>query len=325
MKKLTALILTLVMLVSMTAIVPVSAEEIIIAPAQTEYVVEPGETFTIEWKSAIAGAYNLISILTPYDSAILTNGTGLYLIPTDDATMGLSELEVDDTQISVQYFVDATDFEAEAGTLLYSVQFTMAEGAAPGTEVVLEPFVDYLCFDQTDFYGDEGFVIPAVTVTVAGGEPEINEDVENLTAEGYQIRVPYSGAEATSFGYRFVSKVDVTNYANYKELGTLVIPADKLEGDLTVDTDDVAKVVAEKFMSETTETVKQFNATMIEIKDANYAKDFTYRPYIVLEDDSIVYGEVATNNILETITGLYAELNAEQQTWVAENVPGFNA
>jgi len=78
-------------------------------------------------------------------------------------------------------------------------------------------------------------------------------------------------------------------------------------------------------MSETTETVKQFNATMIEIKDANYAKDFTYRPYIVLEDDSIVYGEVATNNILETITGLYAELNAEQQTWVAENVPGFNA
>lgn len=318
MKKLTALILTLVMLVSMTAIVPVSAADVEqeIYPSTTAIEVAPGESFTLSWKTNIATGFDMEDVWVTYPEEFDVDTENYFIIGVN----AMTEISFySSTQFEV--WVEEDDFfEVDADADLWAVTFTVPETVADGEYVISTELTDISTSDN--YYG--GDIACADVVVTVKTPSTLVEDTANLTADAYQIRVPYAGAEETTFGFRFISEVNVGNY-KAKEFGTLVIPAAKLVGDLTVETADVAKVVAEKFMSETTETFKQYNATMVDIKGANYAVDFTYRPYIVLEDDSIVYGEVATANILETITALYADLNAEQQAWVAENVPGFIA
>lgn len=318
MKKLTALILTLVMLVSMTAIVPVSAEAVAFAPAAYEYTIAPGESFTVTWDFEEDLEYIMMEGRVFYDEDAFTASDLSLNYGTYNGAKADAAFEEWDVGLGVMIASDGDSYSYSLSGSFLSVTFTASETAS-GTYTISQKDFWY-----TDADWEDQFIEDAdITVTVKTPSTLV-EDPANLTADAYQIRVPYAGAEETTFGFRFISEVNVENYTA-KEFGTLVIPSAKLEGDLTVETADVAKVVAEKFMSETTETFKQYNATMVDIKEANYAVDFTYRPYIVLEDDSIVYGEVATANILETITALYDDLNAEQQAWVAENVPGFNA
>ncbi len=350
MKKLTALILTLVMLVSMTAIVPVSAaaNEIVVTPAETEITAEPGETLTVVWEHNQDADYKAADFQVLYDPAVFEavyTGTGnrkqlvAPVLYADDNDYAKGACAVFQTGLIAEgYYTEGpyvgldgfsgllcwndSSITSEAYlTSFFKVTIKVREDAPKGDHNL--QFVWISTSDVTYNRMNTPAVEPVV-VSIPNGiesEPEIEKDTANITAEGSQVRIPAGNVtENTTFGFRFVSKV--ANRADAKSYGTLVIPADLLdnEDDLVVGNTDAEDVPVVKFMEGTTDDEKIFNATMTEIYDSNLARDFSYRAYIVLEDGSYVYGEVATYSILDYVNETFDTYDADQQAWLTENV-----
>lgn len=328
MKKLTALILTAVMLVCMTAIVPVSADANIveITAPETSYEVDAGGSVDILWDINEDLAIFNMTFAIDYDESVFTLVE--YIEEEEIGSFIWEDARFKNVSYSYSFTnkntinglvksIKAQDVVAGSKYQFLNTLFNVAADAPTG-----DYEIKFIAADASNYAGENLSVaaLPSVTVHVDGVDPEPDEPAEKPApyVAGCQVRGPVNGQKPAKFGYRFVSTVTETLKAAASELGTLVIPTELLTGDLTVDTANVAKVPAVKFMND---EGTMYNATMVEIKTKNLTKEFTAVAYAIV-DGAYVYGDAYTVTISEVAEAIVADANADQalKDYVQENV-----
>ncbi len=132
-------------------------------------------------------------------------------------------------------------------------------------------------------------------------------------------------------GLRFsVEMTQTVEALGATEYGLLIIPKNKLSGELTADTANALKVIvpAGNILDNTNEkathqdrwgcgdTSKQFNVALIGIPDANVNTDFVARPYAVLGDGRTVYGNTIERNLVNIVETIMTSGSAADQAAV---------
>ncbi len=336
MKKLTALILTAVMLVCMTAIVPVNAEGAVIpvVAEAPDSAVELGSEFTVKWDLSENPGFAGLLFSVTFDPEVFEIAEAyddweeVYFI--DWKCLADSGLTVtpnfnnkDNGEVRFLAFTDGTkDYTKLTGrsSAFLELPFKVKDGVETGNYEITFAFDNSNedCMNKDKVVLDVSKTAVA-TISIKGIDPITPPVgptvVDGLKTVGGQVRVPVNGVEPEKFGFRFVATMDSTVEA--VEYGTLVIPTELLVGDLVVENTVAEQVVAAKIMSEV-DGVVTFNATMVDIKDANLDNNFTTRAYAKLADGSYVYGATYETNIYKVAKA--AVEAGEAVEYLTENV-----
>lgn len=326
MKKLTALILTAVMLVCMTAIVPVSADANIIeitAP-ETSYEVDAGGSVDILWDINEDLAIFNMTFAIDYDESVFT-----FVEYNEDEEIGSFIWEdMRFKNVSYSYSltnkntinalvksIKAQDVVAGSKYQFLNTLFNVAADAPTG-----DYEIKFIAADASNYAGENLSVaaLPSVTVHVEGVNPPDYD--ERLTAGAAQLRVPQDEAmaEKFGFGFRFVSEIE-QEFAEKDGVvyGVLVAPTKVLEGaELNLDyantyPDKVANIANTDtgFKTMGVENGKvQFNATMISIKEDKYAADYTFTVVTYATDNGVTtYSKPVTDLTIRSIAQKYVD------------------
>jgi len=131
------------------------------------------------------------------------------------------------------------------------------------------------------------------------------EELGKYTTEGAQIRLPGENAfgKDEPQGLRFISWVSKDLYnvdsSEVKEFGTVLIPTadltnlDDLKIDAVLNGHRVAKVPAKNRYVDTNESVR-FTAVVTNLPESQYEMSITARAYVILQDDTVIYGDTYT-------------------------------
>jgi hypothetical protein len=308
----------------MTAIVPVNADANVmqITPVQANITAELGQNLTLEWTHNEDVKFQTTTFAVIYDPDVfsITQNRGRDLNPKiyANATADGLAYDTDNNKTAAVVVQDGpyVGMNACTGTFKFSESSAATYDylSSVGQEAEFEPFFtvyltvkdnvptgDYevkFVWDASTAHGcvlgEQKLVTPVVEPIVVhvngiNNEPELDVDANNIKTNEFQFRT--SG----DFGFRFVSTIK--NYAD-AEYGTLVIPSDLLEGELTTETALVANVPAVNFMSEEGAEEVKFNATLVGVEGNNDAiyREYAVRAYAIV-DGEITYGETVNCTI----------------------------
>ncbi len=157
-----------------------------------------------------------------------------------------------------------------------------------------------------------------VSVTISTCKITVSEsstpDISLSTVDGAQIRT--TGNQ----GLRFISSIDKTtvDFDRVVEYGTVLIPTADLTDiselviGATLNGHAVAKVAA-KNLYEVTDSTTTFTAVLTNIKEKNYAREYTARAYAILDDGSVVYADSGASRSIYTVAKRGLENSAETE------------
>lgn len=309
MKKLTALILTLVMLLSMTAIVHVSAESntFAVTPLTDDFKVEAGEQFTIKWNLNDDCNFYNATFTIKYDPNAFTFKARSQKAFDSQLTDYVTVQANNNASVGELYILlkstygDLAAILAEDGVEMpetfFAATFTAKSDIADGKYAF-----GFETTDSTNFDGEK-VTLPAVDdINVQVGE-DVVVPTFAIAVDGVQLREPLANGVEPAFGARFVSTAD---YVEGYEYGTVVIPTDLLDGELTVATANAAVIPASTSIKVNGEKVT-FNATMIKIKDENLTRDFTVVSYAKDAEGVYTYAEAYTVNVAAAAEAFMAD------------------
>lgn len=139
-------------------------------------------------------------------------------------------------------------------------------------------------------------------------------EVSLSTINGAQVRT--SGNQ----GLRFISSIDKTtaDFSRVVEYGTVLIPTaditdiSELQIGATLNGHEVAKVEA-KNLYDMTDSKVSFTAVLTDIKEKNYAREYTARAYAILDDGSVVYADAGTSRSIYAVAKRGLENAAENE------------
>ncbi len=132
-----------------------------------------------------------------------------------------------------------------------------------------------------------------------------------ITAELIPIISTINGAQIRTRGnqgLRFIATIDKTSadFDRVAEYGIVLIPSaditdiSELEIGATFNGHTVAKVPAKKIYSETASTIT-FTAVITDIKEINYAREYTARAYAIIDDGSVVYSDTGASRSIYAV------------------------
>ena len=170
---------------------------------------------------------------------------------------------------------------------------------------------------ETLVYKNDGYVLETVT---ADTEIIVLYGLENFNYEGASIRLKRANDE-TGNGIKFTVSLPKAQYEQIlaadpnAQFGTLLIPADLVEGDLTVNTNLVSKAIANERMNEKTVDGVEYVywvAYLWNIAEKNYSREIAARGYIEYSGN-VVYTVVSEDRSLSRVAQLCtADDNASQ-------------
>ena len=170
---------------------------------------------------------------------------------------------------------------------------------------------------ETLVYKNEEYVLETVT---ADTEIIVLYGLENFNYEGASIRLKRANDE-TGNGIKFTVSLPKAQYEQIlaadpnAQFGTLLIPADLVEGDLTVNTNLVSKAIANESMNEKTVDGVEYVywvAYLWNIAEKNYSREIAARGYIEYSGN-VVYTVVSEDRSLSRVAQLCtADDNASQ-------------
>ena len=170
---------------------------------------------------------------------------------------------------------------------------------------------------ETLVYKNDGYILETVT---ADTEIIVLYGLENFNYEGASIRLKRANDE-TGNGIKFTVSLPKAQYEQIlaadpnAKFGTLLIPADLVEGDLTVNTNLVSKAIANESMNEKTVDGVEYVywvAYLWNIAEKNYSREIAARGYIEYSGN-VVYTVVSEDRSLSRVAQLCtADDNASQ-------------
>ncbi len=161
---------------------------------------------------------------------------------------------------------------------------------------------------ETLVYKNDGYVLETVT---ADTEIIVLYGLENFNYEGASIRLRRANDE-TGNGIKFTVSLPKAQYEQIlaadpnAQFGTLLIPADLVEGDLTVNTNLVSKAIANERMNEKTVDGVEYVywvAYLWNIAEKNYSREIAARGYIEYSGN-VVYTVVSEDRSLSRVAQL---------------------
>ena len=161
---------------------------------------------------------------------------------------------------------------------------------------------------ETLVYKNDGYVLETVT---ADTEIIVLYGLENFNYEGASIRLKRANDE-TGNGIKFTVSLPKAQYEQIlaadpnAQFGTLLIPADLVEGDLTVNTNLVSKAIANERMNEKTVDGVEYVywvAYLWNIAEKNYSREIAARGYIEYSGN-VVYTVVSEDRSLSRVAQL---------------------
>ena len=170
---------------------------------------------------------------------------------------------------------------------------------------------------ETLVYKNEEYVLETVT---ANTEIIVLYGLDNFNYDGAAIRLKRENDE-TGNGIRFTVSLPKAQYEQIlaadpnAQFGTLLIPADLVKGDLTVNTNLVSKAIANERMNEKTVDGVEYVywvAYLWNIAEKNYSREIAARGYIEYSGN-VVYTVVSEDRSLSRVAQLCtADDNASQ-------------
>ena len=170
---------------------------------------------------------------------------------------------------------------------------------------------------ETLVYENDGYVLETVT---ADTEIIVLYGLENFNYDGAAIRLKRENDE-TGNGIRFTVSLPKAQYEQIlaadpnAQFGTLLIPADLVKGDLTINTNLVSKAIANERMNEKTVDGVEYVywvAYLWNIAEKNYSREIAARGYIEYSGN-VVYTVVSEDRSLSRVAQLCtADDNASQ-------------
>ena len=161
---------------------------------------------------------------------------------------------------------------------------------------------------ETLVYKNDGYVLETVT---ADTEIIVLYGLENFNYEGASIRLKRANDE-TGNGIKFTVSLPKAQYEQIlatdpnAQFGTLLIPADLVGGDLTVNTNLVSKAIANERMNEKTVDGVEYVywvAYLWNIAEKNYSREIAARGYIEYSGN-VVYTVVSEDRSLSRVAQL---------------------
>ena len=155
-----------------------------------------------------------------------------------------------------------------------------------------------------------------------------------VSLDGIQIRInePY--------GIRYIATVEGAT-SDYDEVGMLVIPTEKLSGELTLDTPKVGKITSKsqdfRYFSESNDHF-QYTLCLIGLENEHYGVEYVVRPYVVFTTDGgeqqTVYAETyknyaltpakITEKVLENYADMYCDAIAQDHEKLDDRLTEYN-
>ena len=170
---------------------------------------------------------------------------------------------------------------------------------------------------ETLVYKNEEYVLETVT---ANTEIIVLYGLDNFNYDGAAIRLKRENDE-TGNGIRFTVSLPKAQYEQIlaadpnAQFGTLLIPADLVKGDLTVNTNLVSKAIANERMNEKTVDGVEYVywvAYLWNIAEKNYSREIAARGYIEYSGN-VVYTVVSEDRSISRVAQLCtADDNASQ-------------
>ncbi len=134
----------------------------------------------------------------------------------------------------------------------------------------------------------------------------------DVSLDGVQIRI------GEPYGVRYIANVDGV-ISDYDDVGMLIIPSDKLSGELTLDTAGVGKIssINEDFKYySVSDTSFKYTLCLVGLENVHYGKEYAVRPYVVYTEggeQQTLYAESYENytmtpaKITEKVLEMYAD------------------